>query len=80
MSEVTDRTAKIQADLDATSADLDTLAAGVKALDDIIIAFQNSPGTLSPADQAALDDIVTRSAALRAKAESISTAPPAPVA
>lgn len=41
---------------------------GIQALDDQITAFQNSPGTLSPEDQAALDGIVAASGILAAAA------------
>lgn len=65
-----------KAEQDATLAALENLAVGVKALDDIIVAFQNSPGTLSEADQKFLDDAVAASKAVRAQAEAISTTPP----
>ena len=76
MSAVTDATAAEQGDLDAISAVLDSITTGIAALDAQIIAFDNSPGTLSPADQAALTAIKTSSAALLVKAQAISTAPP----
>ena len=55
MSQITDWAEQEQADLTAVSATLDTVVAGVTALDKLITDFQNSPGTLSAADQAALD-------------------------
>ncbi len=55
---------------------LTALSTGVKALDDLITQLQNSPGTLSPADQAALDQIQATSQALVAQANAISTAAP----
>ncbi len=55
---------------------LTALGAGVKALDDLITQFQNSPGNLSAADQAALDQIQATSQALVAQANAISTTPP----
>ena len=73
----------IQAFAAAESATLASLAtaltaldAGVKALDQLITDFQNSPGTLSAADQAALDGIQATSQALVAQANAISTTPP----
>jgi hypothetical protein len=57
MSAVTDFAAKVEANFAATKA-------GIQALDDKITALQNSPGTLSASDQAALDAIVADSAAL----------------
>lgn len=80
MSLITDWAAKEQADLDAISGTLDSVVAGIAVLDDMIVAFQNSPGTLSPADQSALDALVANSSALRAKAAGISVAPPPPPA
>lgn len=55
-----------------------SIKTGIQALDDKITAFQNSPGTLSPSDQAALDDIVATSATLAAAANA--AVPPAPAA
>ena len=78
MSQLSDELAAVQANLDATSATLTSVAAGVLALDQIINDFQNSPGTLSAEDQAALDKIQSASNALTAQASAISTAPPTP--
>ena len=50
---------------------------GITSLDDKIAAFQNSPGTLSPADQAALDVIVAESASLALAAQGPVAVPPA---
>jgi hypothetical protein len=52
----------------ATQANFDKIAQGIQSLDDQITAFQNSPGTLSAADQAALDGIQAASARLAAAA------------
>lgn len=52
------------------------IVAGVKALDDMIVAFQNSPGTLSTTDQAMIDDIVAASADLRDTVKAVDTTPP----
>lgn len=71
MSAITDWAAQIQAAL----AQVQT---GITALDAQIQALQNSPGTLSPEDQAALDGISAASAALAASANAM-PAPPAPV-
>jgi hypothetical protein len=51
MESITDFAAKVNANFTG-------IQTGIKGLDDKITAFQNSPGTLSPEDQAALDDIV----------------------
>jgi broad specificity polyphosphatase/5'/3'-nucleotidase SurE len=76
MSQITDWAAQEQADLTTISTTLDTVVAGVAALDKLITDFQNSPGTLSAADQAALDGIQSASHALVAKAQAISVTPP----
>lgn len=55
---------------------LTSLSTGVTALDALITQLQNSPGTLSPADQALLDQIQATSQALVAQANAISTTPP----
>jgi hypothetical protein len=78
MSVITDWAAQEQADLTEISNTLDTIVAGIAALDVLITNFQNSPGTLSPADQAALDGIQAASKALKAKSAAISVAPPVP--
>ena len=81
MSKITDWAAAEQADLAQISTTLDGIVTGVAALDTLITNFQNSPGTLAPADQAALDAIQAASKALVTKAAAISVAPPsAPVA
>lgn len=77
MSQVTDWAEQEQADLTAISGTLDTIVTGIEALDAKITALQNSPGTLSASDQAALDAIQVASKALVAKSAAISTAPPA---
>ena len=68
----------VQANFDKLSTDLDNLAKGIADLDTLIQNLQNSPGTLGPSDQAALDKIVAASSALVTKTEAISTAPPVP--
>ena len=80
MSAITDWAAREEANLTTISGTLDTIVAGIKALDDKITALQNSPGTLSPADQAALDQIEADSKALVTKAAAIDTTPPPPPA
>ena len=74
MSAIQDWAVKEQADLDGISATLDGIVTGVKSLDDKITALQNSPGTLSADDQAALDAIQTASKAVVAKAAGIQVA------
>jgi hypothetical protein len=78
MSAIIDAVTAVQGSLDAVSTQLDTIVAGISALDVLITNFQNSPGTLTPADQAALDSIQASSKALLAKANAVVTTPPAP--
>lgn len=71
MSQITDATAKIQANLDA-------IKAGVSALDAKIVDLSNrlaSAGTLSADDAAALQHVVDASAALASAAAADPTAP-----
>jgi hypothetical protein len=80
MSAVSDFSAKVE-------SNFATIKAGIDALDAKIVAFQNSPGTLSPDDQAALDQIVADSANLAQRAGTMPSAagpptgtpPPTPV-
>ena len=76
MSAITDWAAKEQADLTAISGKLQTIADGIAKLDAMIAALQNSPGTLSASDQAALDQIEQQSAALVTAASAIDLTPP----
>lgn len=69
MSQISDFAAKVEANFASTKS-------GIQALDDKIVAFQNSPGTLSPEDQAALDAIVADSATLATAANAV--VPPVP--
>lgn len=78
MSKISDQMAAEQADLDAVNAKLDSITVGIAALDKLITDFQNSPGTLSPSDQSAVDAIQAAITALRTKAEAVSTTPPTP--
>ena len=78
MSQITDWAAQQQADLTNISTTLDGVVAGIVTLDTLITNFQNSPGTLSAPDQAALDAVQAASKDLVAKASAISVAPPSP--
>jgi outer membrane murein-binding lipoprotein Lpp len=71
MSQITDFAAKCQASLDKVSGDLDSITTDIAALNTLIQTLQNSPGTLGPADQAALDTIATNAAALATKADGV---------
>jgi hypothetical protein len=67
---------KEQASLDAISGTLDGIVTGIVALDALITSLQNSTGTLSASDQAALDAIQAASEALVAKSAGIVVTPP----
>jgi hypothetical protein len=79
MSQITDWAATEQADLTTISTTLDGVVAGITALDALITAFQNSPGTLAVPDQNALDNIQAASKSLVAKVQAISVTPPTAV-
>ncbi len=78
MSAITDWAAKESADLTTISTTLDGVVTGIAALDALITNFQDSTGTLSAADQAALDGIQAASKVLVTKSAGISVAPPTP--
>ena len=65
-----------QTTLASVATALSATSAGVTVLDYMITAFQNSPGTLSQSDQAALDAIQTQSQALVQQVQAINTAAP----
>ena len=75
MSAVTDFHDKIVAAMRAIEADVDHIF-------DALTAIQNSPGTLSPADQASLDDALATAESLKAKADkdALPPVPPTPPA
>ncbi len=59
---------------------LTSIQTGITSLDAQIQAFQNSPGTLSAADQASLDAIVASSTSLATAANAVVAAPTVPAA
>ena len=70
--------ASVEANFATTKTQLTTIATGVTALDAKIVALQAQIASgLSAADQAALQALVTDSAALAAQAKAIDTTPPA---
>lgn len=62
---------KQEADLKEIESTLEGIGTGIKDLDAKINEFQNSPGTISAADQAFLDAIQAKSKALVTKAQAI---------
>lgn len=68
-----------KADLDAISSSVSVVVEGIKKLDDMITAFQNSPGTLSAEDESAIAAIQSQTKSLRDQVESINVTPPEPL-
>jgi len=84
MSAVSDFAAQVNDSFTKIGASVDGIVGDVQALNDKITALQNSPGTLTPEDQASLDDIQAKAAALSDKlaaldAQTAPAAVPAPV-
>jgi len=64
----------INAALATMATTIPALASGVAALDTLITTLQNSPGTITPADQATLDAAVAQSTANLSQFNSLVTA------
>ena len=81
MSAISDFVAKVTAFNQDVSDDLDALQAAIGNLNDTITALNNSAGTVTPADQALIDQAVAQGTALAAKADALAgKTPPAPPA
>ncbi len=81
MSAISDFAAKQKAFNDEVGSDLDAIQAAIQALNDKITALQNSAGTVTPEDQALIDQLQTDGAALAAKADALAgKTPPNPPA
>jgi hypothetical protein len=80
MTTIASFTAVVQTAFAKVNSDLDAISTDIASLNAQITAFNNSPGTLSTADQNSLDAISTAAAALQAKADGIvpPTMPPTP--
>lgn len=79
MSKISEFLAKQTAHNDKQDAAHEDLAGDIKFLTDKIIELQNSPGPISPEDQAGLDAMEARTAAATAKLEALAAqTPPAP--
>jgi flagellar hook-associated protein FlgK len=80
MSAVTDFTAKVQKQFDDTNTSLDNIVADeanlAKQITDLAAQIAASPSTLVPADQTALDTLVTNATAVAAKTAGIAAAVP----
>lgn len=71
MSVFSDFAAKQKAHNDAVSAAIDGITADIQALNDKITELQNSSGTVTPEDQALIDELVASGDALQAKAQAL---------
>lgn len=79
MSAISDYAAAQAAFNADVSADLDTIQAAITALNAQIATLQNSPGPISTADQATLNDLQTAGVALQSKADALAgKTPPTP--
>lgn len=67
---------QLKADNTAIRESVDNIAADIAALDAKITQLQNSPGTISPEDQALLDEIVGLSAGLKTKVADVAASHP----
>src|ERR1017187_6060041 len=80
MSAVSDFSTKVQAQFDATNTSLDNIVSDeanlAKQITDLAAQIAASPSTLVPADQAALDTLVTNATAVAAKTAGIAAVVP----
>lgn len=79
MAQPQDDFAALEANFTVIQEGITSANTGVQALDAQILAFQNSPGTLSPEDQARLDAIVATSNSVATAMQALATAANAPV-
>ena len=81
MSAISDFAAKQKAFNDRTGAAIDGIVSDIQALNDKIQELQNSAGTVTPEDQALIDDLVAKGDALAQRAEALDNMnPPSPPA
>ncbi len=82
MSAISDFAAKQNAHNDAIDTAVAGLGADIQGLKDLIATLQNSPGTISPEDQATLDALETRTSGIADKLKALDdlTPPTPPVA
>lgn len=71
MSAISDYTTRVDAHLDKLDKGIKGLGDDIKFLKDKIIELQNSPGPISPADQALLDALEARVKTAAEKAEAL---------
>lgn len=79
MTAISDFAAKQTAFNNRVGASIDGIVADVKSLNDKITELQNSAGTVTPEDQALIDDLQAKGEALAARAEALDAqTPPVP--
>lgn len=79
MSAISDFKAKMDAHNDAMDTAIAGLQGDIKNLNDQITALQNSPGTITPADQALLDGIEAKAKSIADQLGALDAiTPPAP--
>jgi hypothetical protein len=78
MSQLSDFGDRVQASFDAISAAVDETKTKVDAIIALITTLQNSPGQITPADQATLDKIEASAKDLAAKVKVLDDATAAP--
>lgn len=76
MSVISDFAVKQNAFNDRVDAAVTGLQGDIQALNDKITELQNSPGTITPEDQASLDAIQTRAEGIAAKLEALDALTP----
>lgn len=76
MSAISDFAVKQTAFNADISTQLDNISTGITALNALITTLQNSSGTVTPADQATIDSLVTAGTALQAKADAVAAMDP----
>ena len=79
MTAISDFAAKQNAYNADVSNRLDAIQEEITTLNTQITTLQNSPGQITPADQATLDALVTSGASLQAKADALVNLPAPPV-
>ncbi len=78
MGAIKDFADKMKLHNDAVDAAVDGISADIQALNDKITALQNSAGQVTPEDQALLDDLEARGAALATKIAALDALNPPP--
>jgi hypothetical protein len=76
MSAISDFAVKQNAHNAKVSSDLDAINTGISNLNALIATLQNSAGTVTPEDQATLDQIEAAGAALETKADALANVQP----